>query len=1395
MSAQRNATITARLCLGWQSPMGDVSALTTTTAAEMPIRLPSQRPIDQRWDRSRGLVFSHPRRPVRSDLTWKPGGGILFSRSSSSRRTYASRPPPGRRPTGIREQNHFMETSEDSGGGSIDRNAIVKATASRDQALQERDLARTGEQRAKEQLSRLQADWQEYTDRTKGVINQLESQNTTLDKERRVARNERNVARRQGLETQHKLDEAEAEVRALKDYQAAVDKELAELHIGAELERREKERKVEHERAMEDIHNQRKAILPAQEDIKRGRRALEARQEQLRINEQKMMEDLDDARRTFESDKTSLANKYAVDLSASRDELRKEYEQSEVVWGLRERQRRIEDSDSARIQAEYTAMVVRERDLRKQVEDSKTQFNTQLLLKSSQLEDDMARRLAAATLAVEQRRTLRAEQRSDYHDYRALFRPPLQRDLQIAFSQMQQLLSDRLLQWRPSPHYLSAMKNANPWFPLSYPRLVSRLENFMKSRRHQIHQDISSASNLADQLATSLQAFLSSAHTSRESTRFHRLSQGPSNFWKTSLLNSLLEAQPLIKEARRRKLAAAQLQRRIDQAEERGSVSQSNDLERMRHDRALAGQLTNLHFFSLDTAKAYALKAMQEDEYPKQVSFRMLHEQTEKFDMALMHSQRGDLSRMEYLELKNELALTGKAIMKFEGDVQKRALLKERLRFADTLEEKQAFKEWSDEEYNNAMEKTRKRIEPRGASRSSRQPALERMPLSRRLPQGVKPTLRKQASALPVAQPPRIGPSRSKGRKESRTRRPSHQWPEVDKSSEPTVVSDESSKHSSLNLKPTVATQARHALGLSHPPRFHNTFPQLGICFELTNYNTLMQQMLSSSSSATHHERPDDEDVDSASASAGSTFALSDTDSIYSSEASTRSNLETQDRNASSESILSSPETKHENTSPKSDTIPDVPLTYQIPTQAYRDAARASRNTDAAFWTYTLYKNADGKKPDLHYCVKFDQAEECAQRFLNESVLGFDLEWEVGSNAKSSIKDSVSLIQIASGDRIGLFQIALFKGDTIEQLMPPSLRTILESETIVKAGVNISGDATRMERCLDVKMKGLMELSHLYKVVTLSESEPQKVNRGLVRLAEQVEKILLLPLKKGTVRTSAWSKRLNIAQTEYAGTDAYAGFRIYHALEAKRKMMDPKPPRPEFYELRAPLVLGDGTVIRPYVKKTSSKKAEAQEDDESDVSSEEFFDAVETLDPYELDIAAAAADSPFMGVDVAYPTLPTLEADVSRLRITDTAPSIPSDEDPAPVDSITDELDTLRVALPTKRFARNPPPDTPEFALATSWTDTWLLSQPISRVSKAGPTKLRVYHLWHVQNLEVSRVAVLASQPPLMQATVANYIMAVLTQERLPYDKHRVSDVLGHLPRGVVEKFEGFLPK
>ena len=438
----------------------------------------------------------------------------------------------------------------------------------------------------------------------------------------------------------------------------------------------------------------------------------------------------------------------------------------------------------------------------------------------------------------------------------------------------------------------------------------------------------------------------------------------------------------------------------------------------------------------------------------------------------------------------------------------------------------------------------------------------------------------------------------------------------------------------------------------------------------------------------------------------------------------------------------------------------EYPLEYQIPAADYRNAVTASRNCDAAFWSYKMYKNKEGKTPAVHFCSTAEQAEKQVQSFLKEPVLGFDIEWVPNTRKMKgrTIKDEVSLLQLAAEEKICVFHIARFTGDDIDQLMPPSLRQVLESESILKTGVNVAIDSRRLREHFNVNMKGLFELSHLYKVVRFAD-QPKKINKALLRMADQVETVLLLPLKKDEdVRASVWTKPLSLQQVSYSASDAYAGFRLFHALERERIQMKPMPPRPSLYEKQEPLVLGDGTVL----KKSSSAAASRKVAGEAEEPEDEFFDALETQEETNGE-ANLVAGVPLSGLRASYPILPVVES--SR---------------PFCVDNEADANDERLVIKQEMNAA-----SLSEVQRAGAWVDSWKESLPANHTLKCGNASLRAWHLWHEQGRSINEVAGLLRDPPLASRTVASYVLQAIDTEGLPFDVQRTKEALNLIPNSV----------
>lgn len=396
------------------------------------------------------------------------------------------------------------------------------------------------------------------------------------------------------------------------------------------------------------------------------------------------------------------------------------------------------------------------------------------------------------------------------------------------------------------------------------------------------------------------------------------------------------------------------------------------------------------------------------------------------------------------------------------------------------------------------------------------------------------------------------------------------------------------------------------------------------------------------------------------------------------------------------------------------------PLPFSIPTEVFKKAKAAAEGHPDSYWTHKLYTHSTTPttKIKVHYCKSLHTTESVLQKhFLNKPVLGFDIEWKIGSTAYSSPKKNVSLIQIACADRIILSHIGLFPGESPERLVAPTLKAIMEDASVLKCGVAIKADCTRLRRFLDIEARGIFELSHLHRLVTYSASEDYHlINKRLVSLTEQAETHLGLPIFKGEVRGSDWSEALSMEQILYAASDAYAGLVIFDELERKRKALEKRPPRPWPAELGRPIRLASGVEI----------KAEPTEDVEEDQPRKTAADAPHQPAAESLDVEVDPSDC----VETTSPISPTESKTTPK-----------SSKNPKPSPAILDPVVEEAAQFALKYRATYPK-------------------------TAATPAQLRAYHIWQSNpEMSVEDIAAKLRDPPLQTATVTNYILEAVRAE------------------------------
>jgi hypothetical protein len=144
------------------------------------------------------------------------------------------------------------------------------------------------------------------------------------------------------------------------------------------------------------------------------------------------------------------------------------------------------------------------------------------------------------------------------------------------------------------------------------------------------------------------------------------------------------------------------------------------------------------------------------------------------------------------------------------------------------------------------------------------------------------------------------------------------------------------------------------------------------------------------------------------------------------------------------------------------------------------------------------------------------------------------MEWKAQTFGFDSIRNNLSLIQIANEERVALFQLALFKpGREPQDFISPALKHILECPDITKVGVSIKADRTRLRKYLGIEARSIFELSYLYRLVKYGQANPKLVNKRSINLSDQVEEHFGLPLEKAEdVRCGDWTRALNYRQVQ-----------------------------------------------------------------------------------------------------------------------------------------------------------------------------------------------------------------------------------------------------------------------
>lgn len=209
-------------------------------------------------------------------------------------------------------------------------------------------------------------------------------------------------------------------------------------------------------------------------------------------------------------------------------------------------------------------------------------------------------------------------------------------------------------------------------------------------------------------------------------------------------------------------------------------------------------------------------------------------------------------------------------------------------------------------------------------------------------------------------------------------------------------------------------------------------------------------------------------------------------------------------------------------------------------------------------------------------------------------------------------------------------------------------------------------------------------------------------------------------------------------------------------LEAKRKALDPTPPRPAYAELNIPIRLANGQTVALY-----------------DAASEAFEDKSHDC-PSDPAITAEELALEFQNTVIEEPGL----TDRSPDQISGQETNSFSSSKPPSSGSSSSPTSSPAYPTPSKPFSKTLPeqPLDPQIIEANDWAMNYIntrIANGVVSTSRASKAELRAYYLWDHQYLEPHEIAALLRDPPLETSTVSGYIFRAIRAEHLRFDLTR----------------------
>lgn len=208
----------------------------------------------------------------------------------------------------------------------------------------------------------------------------------------------------------------------------------------------------------------------------------------------------------------------------------------------------------------------------------------------------------------------------------------------------------------------------------------------------------------------------------------------------------------------------------------------------------------------------------------------------------------------------------------------------------------------------------------------------------------------------------------------------------------------------------------------------------------------------------------------------------------------------------------------------------------QARSRDYPRERKRLRKTQRRFLTHP----SEASGVEVVYTIDVFEAENWLREHIidcSARVVGFDIEWkpQFVSIRDGGTENQTAVLQL--GVETSCLVLHIYHMSELPRL----LISILEDENILKVGVGIEEDASKLRRHRGLLCEGMTDIQ---KMVQTTKCKQQF---GLKTLAQRFLGIDLEKSKK--ITRSNWENLpLTPRQIEYAALDAWAGVKIYHAI-------------------------------------------------------------------------------------------------------------------------------------------------------------------------------------------------------------------------------------------------------